>query len=88
LERLLGRVRLSVAPLTHPLNPLRTRERRARRVLALLDDCSREVHGLVTVAADPRASHDARLFAACRRVEAAVEALTSGATGGDAGGAA
>lgn len=47
-------------------------------MLALLDDCAREVRGLVAVAADPEASHDARLAAACRRVEAAVEALTEG----------
>ncbi|AGS67966.1 FUSC family protein [Streptomyces collinus] len=78
LEQLLGRVRLSVAPLVHPLNPMLGRKRRARRVLALLDDCAREVRGLVAVAADPEASHDARLAAACWRVEAAVEALTEG----------
>nr|BFD86225.1 FUSC family protein [Streptomyces sp. Xyl84] len=78
LEHLLGRVRLSVAPLVHPLNPMRGRKRRARRVLALLDDCAREVRGLVAVAADPEASHDARLAAACWRVEAAVQALTDG----------
>ncbi|GGN08454.1 hypothetical protein GCM10011578_033380 [Streptomyces fuscichromogenes] len=78
LEQLLGRVRLSVAPLMHPLNPMRGRKRRARRVLALLDDCAREIRGLVAVAADPEASHDARLAAACWRVEAAVEALTRG----------
>ncbi|MEU9339836.1 FUSC family protein [Streptomyces sp. NPDC048278] len=78
LEQLLARVRLSVAPLVHPLNPMRGRRRRARRVLALLDDCAREIRGLVTVAADPEASHDARLAAACWRVEAAVEALTGG----------
>jgi len=78
LEQLLGRVRLSVAPLVHPLNPVPARKHRARRVLALLDDCAREIRGLVTVAADPEASHDARLTAACRRVEAAVEALTDG----------
>jgi uncharacterized membrane protein YccC len=78
LEQLLGRVRLSVAPLVHPLNPVRARKRRARRVLALLDDCAREVRGLVAVAADPEASHDSRLTTACRRVEAAVEALTDG----------
>ncbi|MEV5956092.1 FUSC family protein [Streptomyces sp. NPDC051987] len=78
LEQLLGRVRLSVAPLVHPLNPMRTRKRRARRVLALLDDCARDIRGLVAVAADPEASHDARLAAACWRVEAAVEALTRG----------
>ncbi|GHF31944.1 FUSC family protein [Streptomyces fumanus] len=78
LEALLGRVRLSVAPLVHPLNPMRHRKRRARRVLALLDECAREIRGLVAVAADPEASHDARLAAACWRVEAAVEALTGG----------
>ncbi|MGW2029236.1 FUSC family protein [Streptomyces sp. NPDC001811] len=78
LEQLLGRVRLSVAPLVHPLNPMPARKARARRVLALLDDCAREIRGLVTVAADPEASHDARLAAACWRVEAAVEALTEG----------
>ncbi|MFF4486432.1 FUSC family protein [Streptomyces sp. NPDC001544] len=81
LEQLLGRVRLSVAPLVHPLNPALGRKRRARRVLALLDDCAREIRGLAVVAADPEASHDARLAAACRRVEAAVEALTEGGTG-------
>ncbi|WP_316743405.1 FUSC family protein [Streptomyces sp. MK7] len=79
LEQLLGRVRLSVAPLVHPLNPMLGRKRRARRVLTLLDDCAREIRGLVAVAADPEASHDARLAAACWRVEAAVEALTGGA---------
>ncbi|MFI9358278.1 FUSC family protein [Streptomyces lydicus] len=81
LELLLGRVRLSLAPLVHPLSPLRTRKDKARRVLALLDDCAREVRGLASVAADPEASHDDRLAAACWRVEAAVEALTTpGAT--------
>ncbi|MFF7384868.1 FUSC family protein [Streptomyces griseoluteus] len=78
LEHLLGRVRMSVAPLVHPLNPLVGRKGRALRVLALLDQCAREVRGLVAVAADPEASHDARLAAACWRVEAAVEALTDG----------
>ncbi|MEU1892217.1 FUSC family protein [Streptomyces pristinaespiralis] len=77
LEGLLARVRLSLAPLTHPLSPLRARKARARRVLALLDDCAREVRGLAAVAAHPRASHDARLAAACRRVEAAVHALVA-----------
>ncbi|WP_299537158.1 FUSC family protein [uncultured Streptomyces sp.] len=77
LEGVLGRVRLSLAPLVHPLNPARARKRRARQVLALLDDCAREVRGLASVAADPDASHDARLAAACWRVEAAVEALTT-----------
>ncbi|MFD8813028.1 FUSC family protein [Streptomyces sp. NPDC059627] len=78
LEQLLGRVRLSVAPLVHPLSPMHGRKRRARRVLALLDECAREIRGLAAVAADPEASHDARLAAACWRVEAAVEALTRG----------
>ncbi|MFJ3672815.1 FUSC family protein [Streptomyces sp. NPDC090106] len=81
LEHLLGRVRLSVAPLVHPLNPMLGRKCRARRVLALLDDCAREIRGLVAVAADPEASHDARLAAASWRVEAAVEALTDGGPG-------
>ncbi|MCW5251261.1 FUSC family protein [Streptomyces sp. SHP 1-2] len=80
LEQALARVRLSVAPLVHPLHPVRSRKRRARRVLALLDDCAREVRGLAAVAADPEASHDARLAAACWRVESAVEALTGGGT--------
>ncbi|WP_055595499.1 FUSC family protein [Streptomyces hirsutus] len=78
LEQLLARVRLSVAPLVHPLNPMIGRKRRARAVLALLDDCAREVRGLVLVAADPEASHDDRLAAACLRVERAVETLTDG----------
>nr|WP_203687492.1 FUSC family protein [Streptomyces sp. SID14515] len=77
LEVLLGRVRLSLAPLVHPLSPLPARKARARQVLALLDDCVREVRGLASIAADPDASHDARLSAACSRVEAAVEALTA-----------
>ncbi|MEU5365656.1 FUSC family protein [Streptomyces sp. NPDC005925] len=81
LEHLLGRVRLSVAPLVHPLHPMPGRKARARRVLGLLDDCAREIRGLVAVAADPEASHDARLAAACWRVEAAVEALTGGGAG-------
>jgi hypothetical protein len=76
LELLLGRVRLSLAPLMHPLTPLRARKARARQVIELLDQCAQEVHGLASVAADPDASHDARLAAACWRVEAAVEALT------------
>ncbi|MFF9059501.1 FUSC family protein [Streptomyces sp. NPDC101213] len=80
LEQLLGRVRISVAPLTHPLNPVLGRKARARRVLDLLDECAREIRGLVAVAADPEASHDARLAAACWRVQAAVEALTDGGT--------
>ncbi|MEV3928992.1 MULTISPECIES: FUSC family protein [unclassified Streptomyces] len=77
LEALLGRVRLSLGPLVHPLSPLRARKVRAGQVLALLDVCAREVRGLASVAADPEASHDARLAAACWRVEASVEALTA-----------
>ncbi|MFF5445693.1 FUSC family protein [Streptomyces sp. NPDC012888] len=78
LELLLARVRLALAPLVHPLSPFAARKARARRVIALLDDCSREVRALAAVAADPDASHDARLAAACWRVEAAVEGLTAG----------
>ncbi|MFC9249135.1 FUSC family protein [Streptomyces sp. NPDC057136] len=77
LESLLGRVRMSLAPLVHPLSPFRARKARARHVIELLDDCAREVRGLMSIAADPAASHDARLAAACWRVEAAVEALTT-----------
>ncbi|MFD3675900.1 FUSC family protein [Streptomyces sp. NPDC058613] len=78
LELLLARVRMALAPLVHPLSPFRARKARARQVIALLDECAREVRGLAAVAADPAASHDARLAAACWRVEAAVEALTAG----------
>lgn len=78
LELLLGRVRLSVAPLVHPLNPVRARKRRAHRVLALLDDCAHEIRGLTAVTAGPDASRNLRLAAAFRRVETAVEALTEG----------
>lgn len=81
LELLLGRVRMTLAPLVHPLNPLTARKARARQVLALLDDCARQVRGLAEVAADPQASHDARLTAACERVEAAVHQLVSPAHG-------
>lgn len=77
LDSLLGRVRMSLAPLVHPLSPFRARKTRARHVIELLDVCAREVRGLISVAADPAASHDARLAAACWRVEAAVEALTT-----------
>ncbi|MEW1720528.1 FUSC family protein [Streptomyces sp. NPDC093109] len=89
LELLLGRVRTSLAPLVHPLSPLRARRTRARQVLLLLDDCAREVRGFAAVAAaagpagphdasrdaSHDASHDARFAAACRRVEDAVHAL-------------
>jgi hypothetical protein len=81
LEGLLAQVRKTVAPLVHPLYLGRARRERARRVLVLLDECAREVRALVSVAADPEASHDARLAAACWRVEAAVEALTGPAAG-------
>ncbi|MDJ1137246.1 FUSC family protein [Streptomyces iconiensis] len=77
LQQLLGKVRSSLAPLVHPLSPLRARKERARQVLALLDDCAREVRGLASISADPEASHDNRLAAACCRVETAVEALTT-----------
>ncbi|MGD3109820.1 FUSC family protein [Streptomyces sp. YGL11-2] len=75
LEAILGRVRLSLVPLLHPLNPLRHRKARARQVVAYLDECAAQVRGLAEVAADPAASHDARLIAACQRVEAVVGTL-------------
>ncbi|GGU49600.1 FUSC family protein [Streptomyces albospinus] len=75
LELLLARVRQSLVPLLHPLNPLRHRKARARQVVAYLDECAAQVRGLAEVAADPAASHDARLIAACQRVEAVVGAL-------------
>ncbi|MFI1970864.1 hypothetical protein BLA24_07335 [Streptomyces cinnamoneus] len=77
LELLLARVRTSLAPLLHPLSPLRTRGDRAREVLVHLDDCARQARGLAEVAADPDASHDARLTAACQRVETALHALVA-----------
>ncbi|EST37046.1 hypothetical protein N566_15115, partial [Streptomycetaceae bacterium MP113-05] len=49
LELLLARVRVSLAPLVHPLSPLRARRARAREVLALLDDCARQAHALAEV---------------------------------------
>jgi hypothetical protein len=64
------------------------RKRRAHRVLALLDDCAREIRGLVAVAADPVASYGTGLAAAFRRVESAVEALTEGGSEGGSEGAA
>lgn len=75
LEALLGRARLSLAPLVHPLSPFRARKARARQILVLLDDCARQVAALADLAADPDASHDARLIAACWRVESAVQGL-------------
>lgn len=75
LEMTLARVRLSLAPLVHPLSPLRTRRTRAHQVIALLDECAGQVRGLTAIAADPEASYDDRLAAACARVEAAVAAL-------------
>ncbi|MFI1098550.1 FUSC family protein [Streptomyces sp. NPDC020917] len=72
LDVVLGRVRASVAPLVHPLSPLRARRHRARRVLELLDACAHQVRGLAEVAAHPGAGQDERLRAACRRVEHAV----------------
>ncbi|MFG2177204.1 FUSC family protein [Streptomyces abikoensis] len=90
LELLLTKVRVSLAPLLHPLSPLRARRERALAVLAHLDDCARQARGLAEVAADPAASHDARLTAACDRVESALLALAApgetpgAATGPDA----
>ncbi|MGV9656270.1 FUSC family protein [Streptomyces koyangensis] len=80
LEALLERVRVSVAPLVHPLSPLGHRKARARRVLALLDACAHEVRGLAAVAADPEGSRTDRLTVACVRVEAAVQALIADGT--------
>ncbi|MFF7209003.1 FUSC family protein [Streptomyces sp. NPDC008238] len=75
LDVLLERVRAAVAPLVHPLSPMRHRGARARTVLALLDECARQVRGLAEVVADPHACHDERLTAACHRVETAVRRL-------------
>ncbi|MGW3247050.1 FUSC family protein [Streptomyces sp. NPDC001070] len=85
LDVLLERVRATVAPLVHPLSPMRHRKARARTVLALLDECARQVRGLAEVVADPYACHDERLTAACRRVEIAVLRLVPpGAAGSGA----
>lgn len=75
LDLVLGRVRTSVAPLVHPISPLRARRARAHRVLALLDACAAQVRGLAEVVAHPRDGHDERLLAACHRVEDAVRRL-------------
>ncbi|MEV4435035.1 FUSC family protein [Streptomyces sp. NPDC049555] len=88
LELLLVRVRVSLAPLLHPLSPLRARKARALEVMAHLDVCVRQARGLAEVAADPEASHDARLTAACLRVEAALHALEPAARTAEAAAAA
>lgn len=86
LDLLLGRVRASLAPLVHPLSPLRARKARARQVLALLDDCVHQVRGLAQVVAEHGPAHDPRLLAACARVETAVlRLLTPGAAPAAAG---
>lgn len=76
LDAVLGRVRAGVAPLVHPLNPLRARRARAQRVVHLLDACAAQVRALADVAADASAAgdpaHHEQLRAACRRVEQAV----------------
>ncbi|MFD7500312.1 FUSC family protein [Streptomyces sp. NPDC059850] len=77
LEEALRGLRMSIAPLLHPLSPLRARRARARQVMLALDDCARQARGLAALAADPVASHDVRLTAACARVEAAVSRLTA-----------
>ncbi|MFI7500827.1 FUSC family protein [Streptomyces sp. NPDC049687] len=59
LEQLLGRVRLAVAPLLHPLNPMLARKRRARQVLASLDARARESRDLAAVAAGSGTSRHA-----------------------------
>jgi len=46
LESLLPRVRMAVAPLLHPLNPMRARKQRARHVLTTLDECARDIRKL------------------------------------------
>ena len=77
LDLVLGRVRASVAPLVHPLSPLKARRARARRVLELLDACAHQVRGLAETAAHPGAGQDERLRAATRRVEEAVLRLVT-----------
>jgi uncharacterized membrane protein YccC len=85
LDVVLGRVRASVAPLVHPLSPLRARRHRARRVLELLDACAHQVRGLAETAAHPGAGQDERLRTACRRVEHAVLRLVAPADAGTRG---
>ncbi|MEW2522622.1 FUSC family protein [Actinacidiphila alni] len=80
LDLVLGRVRASVAPLVHPLSPLRARRERAGHVLRLLDACAHQIRGLAEVVAHPEAGHDERLTAACRRVEDAVHRLVAPGT--------
>ncbi|MPY59651.1 FUSC family protein [Streptomyces spongiae] len=45
LELFVGRVKVALAPLVHPLNPFHVRKARARQVIELLDDCVGEVRG-------------------------------------------
>ncbi|MCE7079319.1 FUSC family protein [Streptomyces sp. ST2-7A] len=75
LEPLLDRARLSLAPLLHPLNPLRARRARAREVTALLDECAERVRALARLAETPGSAADARFIEACDRVAEAIRAL-------------
>ncbi|MQS06747.1 FUSC family protein [Streptomyces alkaliphilus] len=75
LEPLLDRARLSLAPLLHPLNPLRARRARAREVTVLLDECAERARALARLAATPGEVADARLVEACDRVAKAMRAL-------------
>jgi hypothetical protein len=78
LDELLDRARGALAPLVHPLNPLRARRDRARAVLAVLDDCALRVRELARWAADPAAGRDTRLREAGERIEAAIARLVAG----------
>ncbi|WP_165986489.1 FUSC family protein [Streptomyces sp. YIM 98790] len=87
LAPLLARARMALAPLLHPLNPLRARQARARRIMALLDECAVRVRALADELAAPGSeagteagtARNVGVVAACARVETAVMALLASA---------
>ncbi|NGN64454.1 FUSC family protein [Streptomyces sp. A7024] len=69
----LAKVRASLAPLLHPLNPFAARKARARLILDLLDECAAGLRGVVSADADHETHHE-RVRTALSRLHAPLEA--------------